>query len=375
MSSTSTGSAPTTPEQTGGPRPPGPTVRPTLSPTSAVVAGLAVAGLDLRTARAVVDARAGRRLRARRIALGSCAAVAVIGLGIAVFPRPEPDDVVADADSSTTTSSVPDTTLPPDTVPVAAPAAPTTAVTTTTVRKPVIVLPPPPTAPPPTLAPNQPLNVSIVAPGSVTAGDTVDVSVQWSDPDFADPAGLQIAAVWGDPAVTLPVGGESRPACDAPGPGGSGTVPLRFRYATPGIYQVSVQASACDGAGAYGEDRTLTTQIEVKAPAGERVVVAGGAAGGRSPDAAEVTFVPASPTSPVPPPIAPRAELGQVDTSGGRVGVIRVPVDFVGEVQFHWGGDCQPGSIGPPGPAVLGVPLTTQACAAATSATTGSTVP
>jgi hypothetical protein len=377
VTSTSTGSADpadrsgTTDTVGGSTPPPGRPIRATLSPTSAVVAGLAVPGLDLRTPRAVVDARAGRRIRFRRSVLGGCAAIAAIGLAIAVFPRGEPDRVVADSDRTTTTSTVPDTTVPVDTVPVVAPTAPpTTAKATTTTAKPTTTLPPPTTVPPTTLPPNQPLTASLVVAGTPAVGSTVTVEVKWSDPDFADPAGPKATADWHDDNVTQPISGESRPPCDAPGPGGSdATVPirLRFRYSTPGTHNLSVQIRGCDGAGAFGEDLVLTTQIQVaEPPAGSRTLLVKGPAGGQSLDAATITFV-ADPGAPTVLPRQPIEDLGLVSTTAdaGPVTFVTVPSTFAGQVRPTTG------SCGRIDPASTSVTLTQTACAS----TTGSTVP
>jgi hypothetical protein len=75
--------------------------------------------------------------------------------------------------------------------------------------------------------------------------------------------------------------------CDAPGPGGGGTVRVSFRYATPGPKVVRVTVRSCAGQGAYAETVTASSTLEVTEPRLDdqpaRIVVA---VAPRTPDAA-----------------------------------------------------------------------------------------
>lgn len=364
MTSTATRPPGPTPSEPSADGPPVP-----LSPTSLVAAGLAVPGLDLRTAHAVVDAHAGRRVRFRRGVLGGCATlVLVAGLVLAV-DTDEPNDVIADGDEAPSSIVTSTTAAVAETVPVPAATVPATTVApTSTVKAPVLTVPP--TIATTTVPPNQPMSVTLnVVTPSVEAGQTAEVQVLWSDPDIADPLGVRTTSVWGDPAVTFPVSGEGRPPCQAPGLPGSGTIPLNFRYATPapapGRYTVSIQVSSCDGVGEYAEDRTLTAEITVSERAVDRVVVLKAPPGVPSLDAATFTLVPesGSPTT-----VSPLGGLGQVSTDSppAPVTMVLVPTGFKGRIDVVAGGSCFSGQAR--GVSLSGTAIALdQACAAATA--------
>jgi hypothetical protein len=349
MSTTSV--APDTPDAPGDTAPSG-APAPQLSATAAVVAGLAVPDLDLRTARGVVDARARRRLRTRRGALGVAALVAVLAVGWVLVPGSEPRSVVADADGDATTTTPGSSTTLPVTVPVTGPVTATTASsTTTTVKAPVTTLPVPTTAPPTTLPPNQPMTASVTV-GGTQVGQVVTLDVQWSDPDLGDPGGPRVTADWKDPNVTTAIVDDTRPSCDAPGAPGSGTISVPFRYSSPGTYRVTVQIRTCDGQGAYAEDQTITTSVVVappNPPAGGsgtwRGVVLRSGTGAPPPDAATVSFVPDA-GSPAVADRGPVQDLSLVSTTDGApVTIVSVPQSFRGQAALHEGGSCRVGRI------------------------------
>lgn len=262
---------------------------PTGSPGSQVLAGLAADGLDLDEARHLVDVRAARRLRRRRTAWGAAAAVVLVGAAVWAWPRPDPQELVADGDhdrTTTTSSVVPATTAAPALTTV----APTTVVATTAPSTVVTTVAPATTT---TAAPNQPMVVTaqlVAEPEGrpPRVGEAVTIRVNWSDPDLADPASVDVRADFGDPLVTRPLNATGRPPCTARGGGAAASVDLPFRYASAGEHRVQVEATACDGVGPYGERRVLQVPIQVQGPAeGRRAVVIGGG-DGRSPDTAAV---------------------------------------------------------------------------------------
>lgn len=358
----------TSPEPTGtqgDPRSDGPSTAdpPGFSPTAAVVAGLAVAGLDLATARAVVDARARRRVRARRGMLAGGAAVALLGVVIALIPRDRPDDVIADAGTTTTTGYT-SSTVPPETVPGTTAAPVTSAVTTTTTRPPSTTSPvTTTTTPPTTLAPNQPLTASLASPTAVPVGKVVTLEIKWSDADLGDPTGPRATAVWGDVNVTAPISAETRPPCDAPGAPGSGSLPLQFRYSRAGTYNVTVQIRTCDGVGAFAENQTFTTTVTVndaKDAQGVtlRGVVLKGPSGGPSPDGSTLTYTATAGAEQAPREAVPI--LGLISTVDGTpVTVAVVGPDFVGSVRAKQAGVCAIGLIRPGSDPVTLAPVPT----------------
>lgn len=321
--------------------PPGPTA-------AAVAAALAEPGLDMRSARGVVETRARRRLRVRRGVLGGAAALVAVAAVGALLVRDDPGEVVADRDrepaTTTTTEVAAPTTAAPVTVPV------TSLVTTTTVRATTTVPPTTTTAPAPV---NQPMELTVVPVATrVEAGRTVAVQVNWSDPDFADPAGPRITSVWGDPLVGFPIDAGGGAACETPGPGSAGSRLLEFRYSAPGTYTVTVEVSGCGGQGAFAESRTLSTEVTVLPPAGAAVAVAYMPPGGRAPDTARAFRYPGGT---VPAPGAEQIaearvpELGQVGL-GERTGpatVLRFAEVADGDVvELRWDdGACAWGQV------------------------------
>ena len=327
------------------------------SPTAAVAAGLAVPGLDLRTARQVVDLRARRRVRRRRSVLAGATAVAVVALGVALFPHPDPDHVVADADSSTTTSST-TTTAVPITAPVTTVPPVTTAVTTTTVKAPVITLPVTTTTmPTTTVPPVQPITVDGYTVAG-TAGSNLVLTVNWTDPTPGPaPDGVKATVVWGSGVVTTP---DTQIPCT---PAGTPLLATN-RYASVGQPLIQVEITRCSGTGDSAE---LKLNANVPAPTDGYVVVVGGAAGGRSPDAATVDAGSARIDARMP-------DLGQTDTTGRPVTVLTVPSGYEGPLVFRWpDGSCQQTPDVSPSTSIQPTVLLGQtACPAAG---TGSTVP
>ncbi len=345
---------PTAPEDAS-PDEPGPD-RGVLPSTGAVVAGLAVTGLDLTTARQVVDLRARRRVRTRRAVLGGAAAIAVIALAVVLIPRNDPDDVVADGDRTTTTtattSTLPLVTAPPTTL------APVTTVAPTTTAKPApITLPPTTTTiPTTTVPPIQAITVSSYAVAG-TAGSNLTLTINWTDPTpGAAPTGVRANVVWGSDVVTTP---DTDVPCTPTG------TPIQVvnRYAKVGQPLIQVELTRCNGT---GESAQFRVNADVPAPRTGYVAMVGGAAGGRSPDAATVTAGTAT--------IEPRTpDLGQTDTNGQPVTVLTVPAGYSGPLVFRWpDGSCQQSSpVNPATPLQPTVLLSTAACQAGT----GSTVP
>jgi hypothetical protein len=317
------------------------------SPTARVLAGLAVPGLDLDEARHLVGARARRRLRRRRGVLGGVGALCAVALAFVLWPRPDPDEIHADRDRSPSTTV---TVAPATTSPVPEPTAPITTVPASSTTTPALTTVPVTAAPPPTLPANQALIATAwltatrggSEPSShVRAGDTVYLRVRWSDPDVADASAVEVTADFRDPVVALPITGTDRPPCDQPGAGASGEVELPFRYSTPterGPLRISVEITACDGAGAYGERHRIDLAVTVDPPPVDRRVVVVGGGDGRSPDAADVL----DDTGSV---LAERREpdLLQVLAADGatRATVAAVPAATTGPLVLRWGGICQ----------------------------------
>lgn len=316
------------------------------TPAAAILAGLAVPGLDLDEARHLVTVRSARRIRRRRVVMGSTCAVVAVGLAVLLWPRPDPREINADGERTTTTSSTiaPATTAPPtESTVVVTTVAPTTSVAPTLTTLPVTTL-----APTTTVPPNQPMAVSARlvdvdgrAIGDPAVAQTVVLEVSWSDADVVDPASVSATADFGDPAVSLPISGTTRPPCDGHGSGATGVIKVPFRYATPTVAgqstNIRVEVTACDGQGAYGERRTLEVPVRVAAAAsGSRAVVIGGG-DGRSPDAGEVIDPAGAVLSP---PRVP--DLQQVLADGStRATVATVPATQAGRLLLKWGTACQ----------------------------------
>jgi hypothetical protein len=305
---------------------------------------------DLSHLLAVADARARRRRRRRGGAAGIAAAVLLaVPAAVVLVDDGPPEQVETVAGPTTTAPTTTSTTAStvPVTVPVTAPPAPVATTTApTTVPATTTTTLPPTTAPPA----NQPLRATLeVLTPQVQAGATASLRVSWSDPDLADPD-VRIVDVWGDPEVFLAFEPSTRPACEAPGPGGSGTRDLRFRYTTPGTYTVSVVLTACDGNGTFGERAGLTATVEVLAPtvAGTpgRAVVAVVDAGGPDAESAVATFTPTGGPAVVldarEPAVALRAPGG---APGSTATVLRLPDGAVGELRLEAGGSCRTATV------------------------------
>jgi hypothetical protein len=319
---------------TGGPDP---------SPAAAVLAGLAVVGLDLDEARHLVALRAGRRLRRRRAVLGGVGAVCAVALAVVLWPHPDPEEINADGDRTSTTTS---TIAPATTAPVVVTTVPVTTVPASTTTGPTLTTVPITTVPTTTVPPNQAMTATaklVDAEGrdvpAPVVGQTVTLQVSWSDPDVPDPGAVAATADFGDPAITLPVAASDRPACDGPGQGGTGTIAVPFRYATPtapgAATVIRVEVTACDGNGAYGERHRVDVAVRVAGPAQDRRIVVVGGGDGRSPDAAEVlagTEV-----------LGPRTpDLTQVLPDGiTRATVAAIPATYSGPLYLRWGTSCQ----------------------------------
>lgn len=304
----------------------------TDSPGAQVLAGLAVPGLDLDKARHMVDVRAARRLRRRRTVWGAAAAVVLVGIAVWAWPRPDPQELVADGDRDPTTTTTTPVTAS-STVPVLTTVVPTTVPSSTTAAPTVTTVPPTTST---TTAPNQPMAVTaqiVPTPGGAPprVGETVTVRVNWSDPDLADPATVDVRADFGDPLVTRALSTAARPPCTARGGGAAALVDVPFRYASSGPRTVQVEVTACDGVGPYGERKVVQVPVQVQAPeTGRRAVVIGGG-DGRSPDSAAVLAGVET--------VARRdPELTQVLPDGTtRATVAVIDAAYAGPLHLRWG--------------------------------------
>ena len=316
----------------------------------ALLAPFVPAGLDVGAARSRVETAAVARRRTRRVLAGSCAALVVVAgcVAVALLGGSDPDDIVADGDrtterSTTTVSST--TTVEEIEVIQVAPTVETIPPLATTTTSPVATTVPVTVAPPPTAAPgpapNQPLQLSLtVATPRVEAGDVARIDVVWHD---ADHGGVtpHLSIDWGDPAVAVLASVPPSSPCDVAGPPAGGTDQVLFRYATPGVHEVVVTASTCDGRGAYGERVRTTARIEVVDPVGgaERAVVALVArptTDGEPPlDDAVAEVVAADSTVT---PLADRRPTLAQFTSAGPATVLRVPVGATGALRLTWPG-------------------------------------
>lgn len=314
-----------------------------LAARAALLDGVAVAGLDVASARARVDSvRASRRRVRRGTGLACVAVVAAVALGWGLQDRPDPDEVVADRGDATTstTTSAPSTTTPPVT---AAPVEVTVApMTTAPVTAPSTTVPA--TTVPSAPAPNQAMRVELRGPATIAAGDTVNLEVAWIDADHTGDAPA-ISVDWADPAVATLESAAPAGRCDAPGPGGGGVVRASFRYATPGPKVVRVTVRSCGGQGAYAETVTASSSLEVTEPRLDdqpaRIVVA---VAPRTPDAAVpdlpldgaiATVRAADPlvASIVRPPREPA--MAQFAASGPAT-VIVLPISAQGTMELTW---------------------------------------
>ena len=316
-----------------------------------LLAPFAPAGLDQDAAKARVETAAAARRRSRRTLAGSCAALVVIAgcVAVALLGGTDPDDIVAEGDhpterSTTTTITTSTVVVVPETLQVA-PTAVSAAPEVTSTLPPAPTTLPPPVAPPPTEAPapapNQPLQLQLaVATPDVVAGDVARVDISWHDADHSGVA-PHLTVDWGDPAVSVAASVPPSSPCDVAGPPAGGTEQTLFRYATPGVHDVVVTVSTCDGLGAYGERVRASARIVVAEPAGgaERAVVAFVPRGEgrqelRVDDAlAEVVADDSTVT-----PLAGRAPSLSQFTASGSAGVLRVPVGAQGTLRLRWPG-------------------------------------
>ena len=326
------------------------------SPLAAVLAGLAVPGLDMEKARHLVRLRAGRRMRRRRVVLGGVGAVCAVTLAIALWPHPDPEQINADGDRTTTTSTT--TIAPATTVPLVETTIGVTTVAPSTTVPAVVTTVPITTVPPTTIPANQAMTASaklVAAPGQTTpisgavAGQTVYLRIDWSDPDLADAASVEVTTDFRDPEVTLPITAAERPPCGQPGAGASGVVEVPFRYSTPTESNqprsISIEITACDGNGTYGERQTLDLPVTVTAPApapaptnSRRIVVIAGG-DGRSPDAAKVVGQGGVVLAELREP-----DLLQVlaDDGATRASVAAISATYQGPLYLRWGDNsCQ----------------------------------
>jgi len=238
-----------------------------------VLESLAQPGLDLDSARERFRTRCGRRRRARWIVSG-VGVLLVVAVGLTTMllsDGPEPDAVLADGDDVATTTLVTTTTTPDPVateVAVAPVTVPTAIVPATTA--PPSTEPPPPAAEesvaPTVPAPNRPMTATLaVSPPVVEAGAPVTAVVSWLDEDLAGGPPRHVVA-WGDPLLSTPVDTGARTSCDAPGVAASGHDALRFRYSTPGTYEVRVVTETCGGVGSHSERVVTTGTVTVTAP-------------------------------------------------------------------------------------------------------------
>lgn len=329
--------------------------RRSLSVRERLLVDAAPGDLDVTAAAERVELLRRSRRRTRRGASGALAVLALVAIAVLVWPADDdPDQLLADrAEPTTTTTTWPrrsTTTAPPTTA--AAVVVPSTPAPTTS-------LPPSSTVAPPTsttLPPNEPMQARLRLPSDeVAPGEAVTLEVDWVD---ADHSGVppRVEVDWGDPALTqfsvLPL----LVGCDRPGSSGGGVIPLRFRFATPGVHTVRVRVSTCSpGQGAYGEQLELVGTVRVAEPRyGDgpgRVVLAVQVDGRPAPssvpplDAATATFVPSEPTSPTLELAAREPVLAQVHTSPTLTGlatVLVLPADADGTLELTWqGSDCR----------------------------------
>jgi len=315
-----------------------------------VLSRFSVPDLDIARIRRLVDARAGRRLRRRRLLLGAATALIAVGVTFAAWPNPEPQEISADRDdqststssttsSTTTTLPTPLTTVPVSTVTTlgTSTTAPVTTVATTVATT--------------TVPPNKPMTVQAELLDGATmtpttnpvAGQAVALRVRWSDPDLADPAVVDVNVVFGDPLVARPIVATPRPACDRSGGGSAAMVDVPFRFSSAGSPTIQVEVTACDGIGTYGERITRAVPVKVEPPAaGTRIVVLAGIDGGRQPDAGEVVA-----GSAITPKRAP--ELPLVLTSDATPATVApVPAAYTGVLLLRWQPTvCQPSATPP----------------------------
>lgn len=307
--------------------------------------------LDADRALAGMVTRASRRRRNRRSTAAALVAASVLVPLVAIGLRDDRAPIsieAADAPPRASTSTtVTTTTTVPVTVAEAVPIAPVTT------AQPVLVAPPtaPPTTAPETIPPptNTPLTATLeVLTPIVEAGRTAVARVVWSDPDLAEP--LRFVGIWGDPEVFYSVPADLQPGCESPGTGGSGAEELRFRYATPGTYTVSVSVTSCDGNGTFGERVTLSGRIQVLPPIvrdqpGRTVVVA--VTGTLDAESAVAILTPEG-GAPVQlearnPPLPLTASGMPTDT--GVPTVLRMPDGVRGELRLGEGEACRRGTV------------------------------
>lgn len=249
-----------------------------------VIAALAVPGVDLIAARAVVEERYRRRRTATWVRVGATVGTALLcALVLVLIGRSdERVDTVAVEPDPTTTSMVSTTTS------TAVPAVPAPAAPTPTAGAAGAVAPPLPPAP----MVRQPLSATVSLTGPARVGTAVTLRVEWNDADHAVSGDPEVFVDWGDPVVAAPATSSETAGCATAGAPRAGTVERTFRYATAGPTTISVRLRSCDGTGPFGEDVTVTSSILVESATSPTVVASVGS-GTPDPDLASAVRYPA----------------------------------------------------------------------------------
>ena len=262
-----------------------PPMLPPATRSEQVVAALAVPGVDLVAARSVVEERYRHRRTARWMRVGAVAGcVVVLGLVALLFGRSDDRvDTVASAGSTTTTTAAPSSST--TTAPIAPPAS---VAPPSTVPASAAIAPSTSAAP----AVNQPLTARLSTVGDATVGGALTLRIDWNDADHAVNGDPEISVEWGDPVVAAPPSSGDGGVCAAVGSPRAGTAERTFRYATAGSWTISVRLRSCGASGPFGEDVTVSTQVEVQ-PSSAPTVVASVGAGLPDPDLASAVRYPA----------------------------------------------------------------------------------
>ncbi len=344
-------------------------VPPRATRSQQVIAALAVPGVDLVAARAVVEERYRRRRTTRWVRLaGVVAGAVVLGLVALLVGRSEERlDTVA-SDSNTTTTAVP--AAPSTSAAVAAP--PVAAAPPVTVPVGSAVAPPSPPAP----VVQQPLTASLSTTGDATVGGAVTLRIEWNDADHAVNGDPELTVDWGDPIVASAPSPGDGGVCASVGAPRAGTLERTFRYATAGTRTISVRLSSCGGSGPFGEEVTVTAPIVV-GPASTATLVASVGGGTPDPDLASAVRYPADGGPGGALPLRTPA-VGSVLTAdpARRATVLSAPSWAVGDVVvLAWSdGSCRWGTVGADGGAG-GLALDEQGCQAELPVPSTTTVP